>query len=50
MFQMGMISNSAHFSYLIVFVEFWVARSRKVSFNKPELNAAFLDHALIAAR
>ena len=35
------------FSYLIVFVEFLVARSRKVPFNKPELNAAFLDHALM---
>ena len=35
------------FSYLIVFVEFLVARSRKVFFNKPVLNAAFLDHALM---
>ena len=36
-----------HFSYLIVFVEFLVAQSRKVPFNKPVLHVAFLDHALM---
>ena len=34
-------------AYLMAFVEFVVARFKKINFQKPDLNAVYLDHALI---
>ena len=34
-------------AYLMTFLEFVVVKLKKISFQKPDLNAAYFDHALI---
>ena len=34
-------------AYLMAFAEFVVAKFKKINFQKPDLNATYLDHALV---
>ena len=38
-----------HFAYLLAFKEFIVAKSNKIKFEKPKLDAAYLNFALMNA-